>query len=207
MKGRLFPLFTVCSLLGLFLVFCFLPGLVAQTAEVATGAAVSSSYILSPNDQVQIDVFQEDDLRTSTLISKEGTITFPLLGTVKISGMTQAQARDRITELLRADYLVNPQVSLSVVRFSRKRFTVLGQVARPGSYDMPDQEGIDLLEAIAMAGGYTRIAEPGKITIKRRVNGSEQIFNVNAKKMAKETNSERFSIVQGDTITVAESIF
>lgn len=201
-----FPQFFVCSIAGFLLLFGSAAGGLAQAPEAA-GAAVSSSYILSPNDQVQIDVFQEEDLRTSTLISKEGTITFPLLGTVKLAGMTQAQARERITELLRADYLVNPQVSLSVTRFARKRFTILGQVGRPGSYDMPDQEGIDLLEAIAMAGGYTRIAEPSKITIKRRVNGTEQIFNVNAKKMAKDSNAERFSVAQGDTITVGESIF
>ncbi len=169
---------------------------------------VSPSYILSPNDQVQIEVFQEDELRTTALITSEGTIAVPLVGTVKISGMSQSQARDRIAQLLKADYLVNPQVSLSVVRFSRKRFIVLGQVQRPGTYDLPDQEKIDLVEAIAMAGGYTNKANPAKITIKRRANGGEQIFRVDAKKLAKQsTGDSSFSILQGDTITVAESIF
>ena len=183
-------------------------GAALTTAPPATSAAsASSSYVLSANDAVQIDVFQEDDLRTSAVISKDGTINFPLLNSVKIGGLTQAQARDLITDKLRADFLVNPQVSFAVIRFASKRFTVLGQVNRPGTFELPAQESIDLLEAVAMAGGYTRIAEPGKITVKRRVGDKEEIHNVNAKRMAKNAGSERFTIEPGDTITVGESIF
>ncbi len=184
-----------------------LRGQVAVAQPAAAAETASPSYILSPNDQVLIDVFQEDDLRTGTTISKDGTINFPLLGSVKLGGLTQAQARDKISELLQRDYLVSPQVSFQVIRFARKRFTVLGQVGRPGSYDMPDQEGMDLLEAVAMAGGYTRIAAPNKITVKRTVDKTEKVFTVDAKKMAREPNSPRFPVQPGDTITVGESIF
>ena len=183
------------------------PAAAGAVATASGGSSAPSSYVLSPNDAVQVDVFQEDDLRTSAVISKDGTINFPLLNSVKIGGLTQAQARDLITTKLRADFLVNPQVSLAVIRFASKRFTVLGQVNRPGSFELPAQENIDLLEAIAMAGGYTRIAEPGKITVKRRVGDQEKIFNVNAKRMAKNLGTERFEVAPGDTITVAESIF
>jgi len=180
----------------------------AQAGRLAaqTGDAVSGSYILSPNDQIQIEVFQEDDLRMSAKISKEGTITFPLLGNVKLAGLTMSQATARLTEMLKRDFLVNPRVSLTVVNFSKKRFTVLGQVNSPGIKEMPDQEGLDLLEAIGMAGGYTRIANPGKITIKRREGGSESVIQVDGKAMAK-GNGKGFQIKPGDTITVAESIF
>jgi protein involved in polysaccharide export with SLBB domain len=180
--------------------------LMARPAAAQTGDAVSGSYILSPNDQIQIEVFQEDDLRTSAKISKEGTITFPLLGNVKLAGLTMSQAAARLTDLLKRDFLVNPRVSMTVVNFSKKRFTVLGQVNSPGIKEMPDQEGLDLLEAIGMAGGYTRIANPGKITIKRREGGSESVIQVDGKAMAK-GNGKGFQIKPGDTITVAESIF
>ena len=170
------------------------------------GDAVSGSYILSPNDQIQIEVFQEDDLRTSAKISMEGTITFPLLGNVKLAGLTMSQATGRLTDLLKRDFLVNPRVSMTVVSFSKKRFTVLGQVNSPGIKEMPDQESLDLLEAIGMAGGYTRIANPGKITIKRRQGGTESVIQVDGKAMAK-GNGKGFQIKPGDTITVAESIF
>jgi len=178
----------------------------AQTGVAQGAEMVSGSYILSPNDLVQIEVFQEEDLRTGARISKEGTITFPLLGTVKLAGLTMSQATARLTELLKKDYLVNPRVTMTVVSFSKKRFTVLGQVNSPGIKEMPDQESIDLLEAIGMAGGYTRIANPAKITIKRREGGSETVIQVDGKAMAK-GNGKGFQIKPGDTITVAESIF
>ena len=179
----------------------------AAPAAAASGAGVSASYTLSPNDAVQVDVYQEDDLRTATVVSQEGTISFPLIGTVKIGGLTQTQARDRIADLLRARFLVNPQVSVTVVRFASKRFTILGQVNRPGSYELPAQEKIDLLEAIAMAGGFTRIAKGSNVTIRRRVGDSDKILTVNADKMSKDTSAERFMISPGDDIRVAESIF
>ena len=177
-----------------------------RPAAAQTSDSVSGSYILSPNDQIQIEVFQEDDLRTSAKISKEGTITFPLLGNIKLAGLTMSQATARLTELLKRDFLVNPRVSMTVLNFSKKRFTVLGQVNSPGIKEMPDQEGLDLLEAIGMAGGYTRIANPGKITIKRREGGAESVIQVDGKAMAK-GNGKGFQIKPGDTITVAESIF
>lgn len=192
------------------ILWCATPSGFAQQAKPEAAAvepAPASSYVLSPNDQVLIEVFQEDDLRTNTLISKDGTIDFPLIGNVKIGGLSQSQARDKISEMLERRFLVSPQVSLSVIKFAAKRFTMLGQVSRPGSYDIPDQETIDLLEAIAMAGGYTRSSESTKITVKRNVNNSEQVFTVNAKKMAKEPQSPRFIVLPGDTITIPESLF
>ncbi len=187
-------------------VLAALAGAMIGRVSAQTGESVSGSYILSPNDQIQIEVFQEDDLRTSAKISKEGTITFPLLGNVKLAGLTMSQATARLTELLKRDFLVNPRVSMTVVNFSKKRFTVLGQVNSPGIKEMPDQESLDLLEAIGMAGGYTRIANPAKITIKRREGGSESVIQVDGKAMAR-GNGKGFQIKPGDTITVAESIF
>ncbi len=173
----------------------------------APAAGVSASYTLSPNDAVQVEVYQEDDLRTATVISQEGTISFPLIGVVKVGGLTQTQARDRIADLLRARFLVNPQVSVTVVRFASKRFTILGQVNRPGPYEIPAQEKIDLLEAIAMAGGFTRIAKGSSVTVRRHAGDTDKILTINADKMSKNTNVERFLINPGDSITVPESIF
>ncbi len=179
----------------------------AAPAPATPAAGVSASYTLSPNDAVQVEVYQEDDLRTATVISQEGTISFPLIGVVKVGGLTQTQARDRIADLLRARYLVNPQVSVTVVRFASKRFTILGQVNRPGPYEIPAQEKIDLLEAIAMAGGVTRIGNGSKVTVRRHIGDADKIFTVNADKMGKRTDIERFLISPGDSITVPESIF
>ena len=168
-----------------------------------------TGYQLSANDQVAVEVFGEDDLRTSGRLNAEGNLSLPLLGSVHLGGLTLTQAATRLTELYGRDYLVNPRVNVALVGSARRRFTVLGQVNRPGSYEMPEGNpgGVDLLEAIAMAGGYTRIAAPDRISIRRHREGSnDQILRVNAKRVAKGEGGS-FAVLPGDTVTVGESIF
>jgi polysaccharide export outer membrane protein len=170
-----------------------------------------SGYVLSANDQVAVEVFGEDDLRTSGRLNAEGNLSLPLLGSVRLSGLTLTQATARVTDLYARDYLVNPKVNVMLVGYAKRRFTVLGQVNRPGSFEMPEGSpmGIDLLEAIAMAGGYTRIAAPERITVRRQSGGGDEILRVDGKRMARGTAGAKssFKVQAGDTITVGESIF
>jgi polysaccharide export outer membrane protein len=180
------------------------------SAPAASNIAISapSGYILSPNDQVAVEVFGEDDLRTNSRLNGEGNLSLPLLGSVRLSGLTLTQAASRLTELYGRDYLLNPKVNVTLVGYAKRRFTILGQVNRPGSYEMPEGSpgGIDLLEAIAMAGGYTRIAAPERVSVRRQSGGNDQVIKVDAKRVARGA-SKGFLVVPGDTITVAESIF
>lgn len=168
-----------------------------------------SGYTLRANDQVAVEVFGEEDLRTNTRLNGEGNLSLPLLGSVHLAGLTLGQATNRITELYGRDYLVNPRVNVTLVGYAKRRFTILGQVNRPGSYEMPEgsPDGVDLLEAIAMAGGYTRIAAPERISIRRRgASGEDEVLRVDAKRLAKR-GGENFQVLPGDTVTVAESLF
>jgi protein involved in polysaccharide export with SLBB domain len=168
-----------------------------------------NNYQLSANDQIAVEVFGEDDLRTSARLNSDGNVSLPLLGSIRLAGLTLTQATARVTELYARDYLVNPKVSVSLVSYAKRRFTVLGQVNRPGSFEMPDgsPSGIDLLEAIAMAGGYTRIAAPERISVRRHGPKGDEVLKVDAKKMARGAGTSNFKVVPGDTITVGESIF
>jgi polysaccharide export outer membrane protein len=171
--------------------------------------AAPSGYVLSANDQVAVEVFGEDDLRTNGRLNSEGNLSVPLLGSVHLAGLTLTKAASRLTDLYGRDYLVNPKISISLVGYAKRRFTVLGQVNRSGSYEMPEGSptGIDLLEAVAMAGGYTRIAAPDRISVRRHSNrGKDEVIRVNAKKLARGEGGS-FLIVPGDTVTVGESIF
>ena len=168
--------------------------------------ATLPDYSLSPGDLIEVKVFQEDDLESKLRISDQGTITFPLIGVVRIGGMTAQAASQVIRNALRR-YLVNPQVTLIVSEYSKRRFTVLGQVQKPGSYDMPDRDPLTLLQAIGMAGGYTRIADPSKIVLKRANNGSDEVIKINASRMAKDNSISAMQVQPGDVITVRESIF
>ena len=179
------------------------------SAPAFTGAASApASYILSPNDQVAVEVFGEDDLRTNGRLNPEGNLSLPLLGSTHLAGLTLTQAVSKITELYGRDYLVNPKINVRLLSYAKGRFSVLGQVNRPGTYEMPDASpgGVDLLEAIAMAGGYTRIAAPERITVRRHNASGDQVFKVNAKRFTKGTGGG-FLVEPGDTITVGESIF
>jgi protein involved in polysaccharide export with SLBB domain len=178
----------------------------AQPPNVAISAP--SGYVLGPNDQVAVEVFGEDDLRTNGRLNAEGNLSLPLLGSVKLASLTLTQAASRLTELYGRDYLVNPKVNVMLIGYAKRRFTILGQVNRPGSYEMPEGSpgGVDLLEAIAMAGGYTRIAAPERVTVRRQSGDKDQIMKVDAKRLAK-TGGGNFFVRPGDTISVAESIF
>jgi len=177
-----------------------------SAAALAPIAAVSapSGYVLSANDQVAVEVFGEEDLRTNGRLNAEGNLSIPLIGSVHLAGLTLSQASAKLTDLFGRDYLVNPKVNVMLIGYAKRRFTMLGQVNRPGSYEMPEgsPEGIDLLEAVAVAGGYTRIAAPERISVRR----GNQILRVNAKRLAR-GGKENFTVVPGDTVTVGESLF
>ena len=188
------------------------PPAVSTGPTVTTNSVTApSGYVLSANDQIAVEVFGEDDLRTNGRLNAEGNLSLPLLGSVRLSGLTLTQATARVTELYARDYLVNPKVNVSLVSYAKRRFTVLGQVNRPGSFEMPDGSptGIDLLEAVAMAGGYTRIAAPERITVRRKGAKGDEILKVDGKRLARGADGARngFVVLPGDTITVGESIF
>ena len=181
----------------------------AAAVDQVIALSAPTGYTLRPNDQVAVEVFGEDDLRTLGRLNGEGNFSLPLLGSIRLAGLTLADAASKITELYGRDYLVNPRVNVTLIGYAKRRFTILGQVNRPGSYEMPEgsPDGVDLLEAIAMAGGYTRIAAPERISVRRKsATGDDEILRVDAKRLAKR-GGENFQVLPGDTVTVAESLF
>jgi polysaccharide export outer membrane protein len=189
----------------------FLTGLLAGSAlatdELPAEGGASENYLLTANDQITVKVFQEDDLTTTCRVAADGTVGLPLVGQVKVAGETTQEASRQIARLFDARFLVNPQVSVSVVSFARRRFTMLGEVLKAGAYLLQFQDSIDLLEAIGMAGGYTRLANPSKITVKRVEGGHEVILKVDGKELANGHGAKGFRVRAGDTVTVGERIF
>jgi polysaccharide export outer membrane protein len=184
-----------------------LAGALAGFLTTAASAASADNYSLQPNDLVEIKVFQEPDLTTTARIAADGTINFPLIGTIGVGGRTVSGAAASIRSALAKDYLVDPQVSLTVTDYAKRRFTVLGQVQKGGTLFYPENETLSLLQAIGLAGGYTKVADPAHITLKRRVAGKDTVFKLDAKSMARGTAASDFTVLPGDTITVGESMF
>ena len=182
------------------------PAAPVNNAGGTTGplTVASPQYVLRPGDVVQVKVYQEEDLTSISRIGKEGTITMPLLGSVKVISNTLAEATVIIRDSLAKDYLVNPQVSLNVTEFAKRRFTVLGQVQRPGTYDMPSDDSVSLLQAIATAGGYTRIGNPRRITVQRTVDQANTLLKLDAEAMANNKQQQPFVVLPDDVIIVGE---
>src|ERR1035437_2386296 len=180
------------------------PPVLTQSWDV-NGA--DSAWVLRPNDEILMTVYQEDDLKSKTIIDMDGMVMLPLLGQVKIGGLSLGQATAQIQQLYNRDYLVNPQVNLIVEKFAARRFAVLGQVQKPGSFDFPQNEPVNLLEAIAISGGYTRLGAPSKVSVRRVENGSPKIYRLDADAIAKDQKKKPFEILPNDIITVGERTF
>jgi polysaccharide export outer membrane protein len=180
----------------------------SSNASVLSAISAPPGYQLAANDAIAVEVFGEDDLKTSVRLNAEGNASLPLLGTVHLTGLTLTQATARVTELYARDYLVDPKVNMTLLGYARRRFSVLGQVNHPGSFEMPETSpgGIDLMEAIASAGGYTRIAAPERVSVRRHTENGDQIIRVNAKRVER-GKAPNFRVQPGDSITVGESIF
>jgi len=94
-----------------------------------------------------------------------------------------------------------------VVEYSRRRFTILGQVQRTGIYEFAGDEKLNLLQAIAIAGGFTRLASPSKVTIQRSEQGKVTTYKVNAETGGKDNRGAQFRILPDDTITIGTRLF
>jgi len=133
-----------------------LPAL-AQVPSPATNpppaAATSGEYRLGTGDVVRITVFQNPELALETRLTDGGQITYPLLGTLRLGGLTVSEAERELAErLTRGNFLRNPQVTLVVLQVRGSQANVLGQVNRPGRYPLETTE-TRLSDVIALAGG------------------------------------------------------
>ena len=132
----------------------------AGAPECRAQQSADSNYRICANDLVEIRVFQEPDLDSRVRIGGDGSVTLPLVGAVGLGGKTINEASDFLRQKYGARFLVNPQLTVTVMEFSKKRFTVLGQVQTPGSYSMPDNETVTLLQAIGMAADIPASPNP-----------------------------------------------
>jgi polysaccharide export outer membrane protein len=166
--------------------------------------AGKSSGVIGRLDTVEITVFREDELATRGQLSPDGTITMPLIGAVRLQGLTTDQAATLIEQKLHDGYLVRPQVSVSIGARVKRAVTVLGQVQRPDVYVIPADRALTLTQVIAMAGGVTRIGNPGKLTLKRL--GASQVLQIDLKSITSGKSND-IPLRDGDVVTIPESLF
>lgn len=181
-----------------------LGGLMSLPGQAQTTQGERSSGVISRMDTVEIRVFREDELTTRGQLSADGTISMPLIGSVRLVGLTTDQAAAAITRKLADGYLVKPEVSVSIEARIRRTVTILGQAQRPGVFEIPPHRQLTLVEAIGMAGGVTRIANAKKISLKRVAGDKVEIINLSDITTGKGSD---IPLRDGDVIQIPESIF
>ena len=170
--------------------------------------AQTAKYKLQPTDVLNITVHGQPDLTTKTRVTSDGYITFPLLGKVSVEGLTLQELEAKIKSLLEKDYLVTAQVLAFIEEYHPRQVSVIGEVNMPGKYDMPEEEGLTLIEAIALAGGFTKDALIKKIKIIRVAGGTKEIINIDARDIILHDEEEKnITLEPNDIVIVPESFF
>jgi polysaccharide export outer membrane protein len=123
----------------------------------------SEDYRIGPEDLLQIDVFRVEDLSREVRVSAQGTITLPLIGTIRLAGLTGREAEQLIAERLAERYLQHPQVTIFIKEFTSQRVTIEGLVKKPGVY--PLKGPTTLLQVIAMSEGADEVANTQMVQV------------------------------------------
>jgi|TARA_B110000908_G_scaffold172191_1_gene238245 polysaccharide export outer membrane protein len=144
-------------------------------APLAT--ASEGDYLLRRDDQIKMQVYQEEELTTTTSIGKSGNVSFPLIGSVKLEGLTVQNAESTIQKLYKKDYIINAQINLSVINYAERWVVVAGEVKTPGTIKFPKEGELDLQSAIAQAGGLDDSADREHILV-RDVAGEIKTLNI-----------------------------
>jgi polysaccharide biosynthesis/export protein len=175
-------------------------------------AAVSGDrYAIRPGDLLTISFAGETDLTQQVRVDWNGTISMPILaaegsGEVKAAGLSTAAVAERVSELAKNNkMLVNARAQVLVLEPANQAYTVLGQVIQPGRYTFPRgvPPQLPLEEAIALAGGCTRLARLSDVLVKR----GELVYQVDLDKLVSQTGQPPAIILPGDVITVSERRF
>jgi len=162
-----------------------------------------NSYIIGPNNLLHVKILGEGGLQSTFRVDELGFITHPLAGRIAIGGLNIADAEARIEKSLRGDYILNPHVTIFVLEHSR--FSVLGEVRRPGNYEITGR--MNIVEAISIAGGFTPVAAENKVRILRQTDSGEKTIIVNVEDLMEGKKDAEAFVQAGDVINVAKSFF
>ena len=155
--------------------------------------SIAGDYRITAEDKLTVRVFGEEDLSIEDLrVGSDGSISYPLLGVVRVVGLNARELERKLTNLLADGYLVQPRVAVSIASY--RLLYVRGEVKSPGGY--PYQEGLTVHKLVAIAGGFTERASESKISVASEENPDiEKKVGLN------------YPVTPGDIVTVGESFF
>jgi polysaccharide export outer membrane protein len=149
-------------------------------------------YRLGPGDQIRVSVFNEQELTGPYTVGAQGTIAYPLVGTIRASGLTVPEFTSALQTAL-ATYVRNPSVSVEVTNY--RPFFILGEVQRPGTY--PYSASLTVPNAVATAGGFTYRANRSRVFIRHAHENVERSYPLTV----------ATPVLPGDTVRIGERLF
>ena len=172
---------SIAILSALFLVVSICGGGMAASApQPQTNPTVPDNYVIGPGDQIEVNVFGEPDLTRTVTIKPDGIIALPLINQVTATGKTAAQLEAELTRLY-SKYLKKPSISVLVRQFRTNPIYVMGEVSKPGRYDLTYE--MTFLDALTLAGGGTDKANLDGAQLVRVENGKSKAIPIKANQM------------------------
>jgi polysaccharide export outer membrane protein len=188
------------SILVLFpaLASCFLAAQAADKPTIPPGGQ-TLEFRLGPEDVLDVFVWKEPDLSTSVTVRPDGKISLPLAGELTASGKTAVEIQQELTERLQP-YLKQPVITVIVKQINSLKISVLGEVRKPDVYKIKNR--VTVLDAVAMAGGFTDLARPNRIVVLRKTPAGPVRFVVNINQLVEDKNGTPFYLEPLDTVYV-----
>lgn len=167
------------------------------------GSQITTAATLGPDDVFEVRVYKEPDLSGIYRVDTDGFIVFPMLGKVKVEGLTPNKVSEYLERHL-ANYLVNPYVSVYIKEFNSKKIFIFGQVGKPGTFRYEDN--MTIIQAITLAGGLTPRSASNRTIVTRIIEGKEYQVVVPVKDIG-EGKKKNFMLIPGDIIFVPDALF
>jgi polysaccharide export outer membrane protein len=181
------------------------PNCLSEENQIVSPDAMSypleGDYIIGAGDLMEIVTWKEPDFsREDIFVRLDGKITFPLLGDLQAAGKTPTQLKNDIQERLK-EYITGPEVTITIRSMASKRYYILGEVEKTGEY--PLVKNLTVLQAFAVAGGFSEWASKKEIILVRRSNEKDEMIRINYKEIIKGKNIEQnVKVKADDTIIV-----
>lgn len=172
----------------------------AGTTSAHSPATQDPSYTIGAQDVLDIDVWKEKELTRTVEVRPDGRISLPLLNDIQAAGLTPMQLASNITDGLKK-FITDPQVTVMVTQINSQRVYILGEVTKPGAY--PLLPGMNVLQALSSAGGFTMFANSKKIYVLRKQDGKQTKFPFDYKDVISgKRTDQNIALRPGDQIVV-----
>lgn len=188
----------------LFFVILLFNSVTAAAAQTSTDK--DYSYTIGPGDLLTISVFEVPELNITVRVSEDGTITLPLLGNIKVEGLTRFELERRLAGLLEKSYLKNAQVTIFIKEYQSKKVSIIGAVKNPGNYELIGKQ--TLLQILSLAGGLTEESTDRIIVIRQYPDGKSKSLMIDLEELMIKGNPKlNIPISSGDIINVPAERF